>query len=228
MSPIRTALTAVAKSVVFLYCTMLATSACAHPGPAITKNSRPASAIAAETLIVNLDDVRRITGYDYLKPNPDVDPDQPGRPNSEPPGACRVLDPTVAFGSDWTQFRSAVYNGFDVPRLPGPTATGPHAPAPAKPRLVMQSIGIYPDERAARTAFDRLAPALTACSALHAKHYDFTVGQPNSSTITLNHPSGSEDIFHVQSSALIYVAVGGFPQTDQIVHAILQNIVNRI
>jgi hypothetical protein len=92
----------------------------------------------------------------------------------------------------------------------------------------LQSVGIYPDERAARAAFDRLAPALTACSSLHAKHYDFTVDQPDNSTVALEYASGARDIFHVKSSVLTQVDAGGFAHPDQVAGAVVQMISDRI
>jgi PknH-like extracellular domain len=220
------ALRATAAVLVIVCFISLAASSC-HRKPTDNKHLSP-KMIDADSLLVSVADVERISGTDKLKVNPKVDTHHPRSPHSAPPGACRVVDPTVAFGSDWTQFRSAVYNGAPESSAPQAPGTGATAPAPAKPLLVAQSVGVYPDEWAAHAAFDRLAPALTACSALHAKYYDFRVDQPDNSTVTLEYASGAMDIFHAKSSVLSYVTAGGFAHSEQVAAAVLQMISDRI
>jgi hypothetical protein len=233
VSALNAALPATVKPIVIVCCLVVATSACAHPGSAVRTSTEPASAIAADSLVVSLDEVRRITGSTDLKANPSGDEHRPRHPRSDPPGPCRVFDPKVAFGSGWTQFRSVVYNGFGYPTLPGapaPTAPGPTAlaPAPPKPLLVIQTIGVYADVGAARTAFEHLAPELRACAALHAKYYEFTVSQPDPATVTLNYSSGAENMYRMKSSVLIYIAAAGFPHSEHIADTILQTVADRI
>jgi hypothetical protein len=209
-------------------CTVsLATCSC-HRNSADNDTHAPSRAIDAAALLVSVADVDHLAGIDNLRVNPKVESNHPRSPHSTPPGACRVLDPTVAFGSEWTQFRTAVYNGAPAPSAPQAPATAATAPAPARPLLLSQSVGIYANEQAARAAFDRLAPALAACSSLHAKYYDFTVGQPNDSTVTLQYPSGATDIFQTKSSALAHVEAGGFAHSDQLARAVIQTISDRI
>jgi hypothetical protein len=81
-----------------------------------------------------------------LKVNPKVDTHHPRSPHKPPPGACRVLDPTVAFGSDWTQFRSAAYN-----RVPPPS--GPRSPGTgAKPQRSKRAQRCTPSITTSRSA----------------------------------------------------------------------------
>jgi PknH-like extracellular domain len=210
-------------------CCMLsmATSSC-HRNSADNDTHPPSRAIDAAALLVSVADADHLAGINNLRVNPKVESNHPRSPHSTPPGACRVLDPTVAFGSEWAQFRTAVYNGAPAPAAPQAPATAATAPAPARPLLLSQSVGIYPDQRAARAAFDRLAPALAACSSLHANYYDFTVSQPDNSTVALEYPSGIRNIFRVKSSILIYVDAAGFAHSDQLAQAVIQTISDRI
>jgi hypothetical protein len=211
-----------------ILCAISLTASSCHRQPTDSTSNQTAKAIDADSLLVTAADVERMSGADNLKANPRADTHHPRSPHKPPPGACRVLDPTVTFGSDWTQFRSAVYNRVPPPSAPPAPGRGPSAPAPAMPLLFAQSVAIYPDERAARAAFDRLAPALAACSSLHANYYDFTVSQPDNSTVALEYPSGIRNIFRVKSSVLIYVDAAGFAHSDQLARAVIQTISDRI
>ena len=78
----------------------------------------------------------------------------------------------VAFGTDWTQFRTVAYA----------TDTSP-GPGQAKAMVdIIQAAGVYRDANAARAAFDRVAAALTACADLHTPRYDFGVDKKDPST----------------------------------------------
>lgn len=215
-----------AAALVVLGVTSLAVSSCHRS--ATDSNKESPRVIDADSLLVNVVDVERISGVGNLGANPRADTHHPRSPQKPPPGACRVLDPTVTFGSDWTQFRSAVYNRVPPPSAPPAPRPGASALAPAKPLLFAQSVGIYPDERAARAAFDRLPSALEACSALHARYYDFRIDQPDRSTVILEYPSGARDVFHTKSSALIHVDAAGFAHPNQVAAAVVQMISDRI
>lgn len=214
-----------------LFCgATVATSGCSHSDCAV-----PSIPIAG-SLVVSLDDARQISGVDDLRSNPDGDDDQPGHLSSEPPGACRVFDPQVAFGNNWTQFRSAVYNGFADEPIAGvsepgskePGITGGAASLPPKPLMIGQAVGIYPDQVAARVAFESLIPALIECSELHARYYKFAVDQPDESTVVLNYDIDSKVIYHVKNSTLINLSASGFSESGHIADAVLRNITDRI
>ncbi|MDC8973238.1 sensor domain-containing protein [Mycobacterium marinum] len=211
LSSIRSVVTAVSNSAV-IGCCVVAMSACTHT------TTEAAPALTTDSLIVGIDDVRRIASFDDLTSEPGSDVSSPRHVDSDAPGPCRaVFDQNVAFGSGWAQFRSVTYNGT--------ANTGPGQPHMVV--VVAQGIGIYPDEDAARDAFDRLVPALTACSDMHVRHYDFTVVQPNPSTVALK--SDRWDVmYRVQSSVLIDVAVLGLPQSEQTANAVVDAITDRV
>lgn len=202
-------------------CVAVGLSACAHPGAEM----KPPSDDAADALIVSVDDVRRIVGDNRLASQPGLDVHQPSRqnpgPDAQPP--CRaVLGGEATFGSGWSQFRSVEYSGLTMPTISG-------LPGGAMYAGVTQAVGIYPDEGAARTAFERLVPALKACSDLHVKYYGFTVNEQDPSTAVLDYfEKYRSKIYRVKSSAVIYVGVIGFPQAERITGTVLQTITDRI
>jgi hypothetical protein len=118
--------------------------------------------------------------------------------------------------------------GVPVPTSVPPDYTGAVTSAPPKPLMITQVIGIYPDENAARVVFEQLTPTLTECSELHDKYHNFTVIRSNSSAIALDYAIELSYIYRVQSSALIQVTVGGFPQEEKIAKNIVQDIVDRV
>jgi hypothetical protein len=174
----------------------------------------------ADSLIVSLDDVRRIADLKDLTSYPYGDRHQPANQDADSPAPCRsAYDQQVTFGTDWNQFRTVTYNAL-VGTSPG---------GPKKMYVVTQAVGIYPDTGAAQDAFDRLVPNLEACSALHVKYYDFTVSRPNPSTVTLDYAKQQPKIiYRVKSSTLIDIVVQGFPQSEQIADSVLQTIADRI
>lgn len=170
--------------------------------------------LSADTLIVSLEEVRRIADFPDLNSQPLLDVRQPGglhQYDSQYPSPCQVtFDQDVAFGNDWKQFRSVGYVG-----------AGNYG--------VTQAVGVYPDPPAARAAFDRVASALTACSALNVPNFGFTVRQPDPSTIERCVDNRCFDAFRVKSSVLINVDVAHFPRTaEQIATTVLQTISDRI
>jgi hypothetical protein len=86
---------------------------------------------------------------------------------------------------------------------------------------------VYPLNGAARTVFDHLISALTACSALHATDYEYTLHKQDSSTVALHHDQFNS-MYRVKSSVLIDVEVSELPHSDQIASSILQTITDRI
>jgi hypothetical protein len=167
-----------------------------------------------DSLIVSLDDVRRIADYPDLSSQNLLDVRQPRgmhQYDSQYPNQCQVtFDQDVAFGSDWKQFRSVGYVG-------------------AANYGVTQAVGSYPDPVAARAAFGRVASALRKCSALNVPNLAFTVRQPDPSTIQRCAENGCSEMYRVKSSVLIDVAVAHFPRTaEQIGTTVVQTISDRI
>lgn len=125
----------------------------------------------------------------------------------------------MIFDGKWTQFRSVTYNG-DVYSGAGQVQVRGAA-------NVIQAVGIYPDPETARSIFVQLLPSLTACAALHDKNYEFTVGQTDPDTVTLNFKLWKL-IYRVKSSVLINVGALGLPHSEQTAQTILQTITDRV
>ena len=185
--------------------------ACASRTEAGKASAQPAATLNADTLIVSLEDVQRITNFDDLSSDSRFDVHQPGQLDAGAPEPCRVIyDQQATFAAGWTQFRSVQYSG-------------------AANKSVGQAIGIYPSAVDARAAFDRLSGAVAQCAALHADGYEFTVDNIDPSTLTTCFADDCRVIFAVRSSVLIGVSVQHFARTsDQISTAIVQAITNRI
>jgi hypothetical protein len=196
-------------------CAVVVLSACAGPGSGHSGTAPPATDLSADSLMVSVEEMRRITGDNDLNSLPAFDLHQPRRDDDlDTPIPCRVVyDQKATFGNGWTQFRSVDYRdpgeGNDMIRDVG------------------QAVAIYPDENAARTVFDRLASELTACSALHVKNYRFTVDKQDPLTVVLDYSRILQKIIRVKASALIFVDVN-FPQSEPIARTILQVITDRI
>lgn len=216
---------AAGKWAAMCFCVAFAALACAPHG--VDSSPRPTSGFSADSLIVSVDDVRRIADNGSLTSQPELDVYQPTSQQAEPdvPSACEAVNGgEQTFTGGWRQFRSVQYSGSTPPTVSG----GGNLYS-----AVSQAVGIYPDEAAARAAFDRLISTLKACSALHDKYYDFAVKNEDSSTVTLDY---SNEYLHnimcnmvsVKSSVLAYVGVGGIPQSERIAQTVLQAITDRI
>lgn len=209
--PMGERVSAIRPAVVILGC-CLVMSACG------ATSTEPVSSVSIDSLIVSVDEVRRIASFDGLSSKSGSEERSPRHFDSDAPGPCQaVFGRAVAFGSDWAQFRSVTYGGT--------TNTGPgqsHMMA-----VVGQAVGIYPSEHAARNAFDRLIPPLTACSKLNVKHYDFTINKLDSSTVALNSDVWNV-MYRVQSSVLIDVSVLGLQNSEQTAHNVLGAISDRV
>ncbi|WP_077090832.1 sensor domain-containing protein [Mycobacterium rhizamassiliense] len=206
-----------------LGCCAVSLTGCGHSAtPAQTSSTATTTNMNADSLIVSLDDVRRIAGVAALTDasRPAV---QPKHFTSDAPGPCAsVSDQQAIFDDHWTQFRSVAYSGDSYSGV-----------GDVKIRAVadvVQSVGVYPTNDAARATFDRLVPDLKACPGLHARNYDFTVQQPDASTVVLEFPGRSpwKTAYRVKSSVLVNVAALGFSQAEQTAETVLQNITDRI
>lgn len=220
----RRIVTATGKSAVIACSAAFAVLACAHPGG--NSSAEFSSGLTAESLIVSLDDVRRIADNGDLASPPESDVHKPSHQESRPdvPPPCQaVFGGEATFAGGWRQFRSVQYSGLTRPTISGGGKLY---------SAVTQAVGIYPDDGSARTAFDRLVPVLKACSALHNKYYDFTVNEEDPFTLALDYSDQylhdiMSNIVRLESSVLIYVAVGGFPKSDRIARTVVQTITDR-
>jgi hypothetical protein len=208
-------------------CIVVATAAC--------DNRRTASTPAptADSLILSVDDVRRIAGVDDLTAIPQFDSRRPyhiDHPVGNIPGSCRAaFDQEAVFGGDWTRFRSVQYDGRTTPAPDDPPANIALPPEVNLSNTVVQTVAVYPDTNAAHAAWTRLVPALVSCAGLHAKNYAFTVNKPDPSTVVLDYANRStSEMYRVTSAVLIRVASFGFPLDEQIASTVLQTITGRI
>ncbi|EHM16423.1 hypothetical protein MMAS_33450 [Mycobacteroides abscessus subsp. massiliense CCUG 48898 = JCM 15300] len=94
--------------------------------------------------------------------------------------------------------------------------------------MIGQSVGLYPDRRAAQDALNRLALSLVKCTGLHDKLFDFTTSKPDPSTIKLVASFHTNAVYKVESSALVHVSVMGIPNSEQATQGILDTIASRI
>lgn len=204
---------AATRSAAVGFCAVLAMSAC---GTERGANATPN--IDVNALIANIEDARKITGVNNLGPHPQGDINRPSSYGADSPAPCRaVFNQEATFGSEWVQFRSVTYNA--------PTNT---VPGQARGIAdVIQAVGVYADDGAARDAFNRLAPALESCIALRLPAYSFTLGRPDASTITL-YSNLWKIVYKVDSSVLIDVATIGFPGSEKAARDITDTISNRV
>lgn len=182
--------------------------------PAIAPQA--AAAPDTEPPIVSLADIQQLTDRADLVAEPVYDAPAPDSGDPHAPGACQaVYGQEQTFGTGWKRFRTAAYSADT-----GVVETM---------AVVMQAVGLYPDAKTARTAFDRLVPALEACSELRSNFYDFTVTTPDPSTIVLAYRGYHRSVvYRVKSAALINVVAGGFPDPEQVADVVVRRIADRV
>jgi len=195
-------------------CCAVALAACAHHDAPVKASAEPARAnLSADSLIVGLDDVRRIADYPDLSSVDLLDVHKPRgmhQYDAEYPTQCQVVfDQDVAFSPGWVKFRSLGYVG-------------------ASNYGVTQAIAIYADPGAARNAFNRVTSELTDCSQLHVADFPFTVRRLDPSTVAECGDTQCSEIYRVKSSVLIGVSVVHFRDSERIANTVLQNITDRI
>lgn len=184
-------------------------SACSGP------TAKPQTDISANALIVNVDEVSQIAEFQGFTPDQSTRTDDP-QPDPRAAQECKaVYDQKVIFGDRLKEFQSVAYGGTTGSQIKGVAE-------------VIQNVGVYSDAESARSAFDRLAPALQGCSALHIKNYDFEVTQPNPSTIVLTSNYKVGIAYRLKSSVLTNVVVIGLPHTDLVTRSVLDAITERI
>ncbi|WP_142277565.1 sensor domain-containing protein, partial [Mycobacterium timonense] len=195
VSKLPRTLIAAARAAAITGSAAMVVAACSHPNTPVSSSSKPTPAITADSLIVTLGEVRRITGVDTLASPPDSEVHQPRHFKSDLPFACQsVFDQQTAFGDGWKQFDTATYFA-DTYTGDGPTKVRGMAD-------IGQAVAVYPDEASAHTAFDRVVSQLTACSALHLPRYEFAMDKSDPSAVTLNN-NGWTVIYRIKSSVLI-------------------------
>jgi hypothetical protein len=188
--------------------TAAALAAYLHLGAAPVANADPA--MAADPLILSVEDVRGIAGYADLAPAAPVD--RPGgqhQYDAQYPSDCHAMfNQDVAFAGGFSQFRSVSYAG------------------PAN-RTVTQAVAVYPDSDAARAALTRLGKSLNACSELAVPNMAITAQVLDRTTFAVCQAQCST-LYRAAGPVLIGVDAVRFGDSDRIATAVLQQITGRV
>ncbi|MHA7651807.1 sensor domain-containing protein [Mycobacterium sp. ML4] len=202
---------------VLLGCILVAVPACGHDGASASPTAPTAS--RADSLIVSIEEVRRIANYEELTAHSHADLRQPPAGDLNAPGPCRAAGISdVTFGTGWSEFRSAGYHGITDDLKPG---------GPAMIQTVSQAVAVYPDTSTARGALHQLDSTLQACAALGDPRYDFTLDRPDSATVRIN-GRGWNHVYREKSAVLMSIGVLGLEPADQIARTILNEATDRI
>ena len=198
-------------------CVLAALTACTPHSTTAKPTATPVS--RADSLIVSIEEVRRIANYEELTAHSHADLHQPPPSDLNAPGPCRAAGISdVTFGSGWSEFRSAGYHGITDDLKPGP---------PAMIQTVSQAVAIYPDSSTARGVLHQLETSLQACADLHDPRYQFTLDRPDSATVRINANAWSH-LYREKASVLMSVGVVGLEPADQIARTILQMTTDRV
>ncbi|CPR90257.1 hypothetical protein [Mycobacteroides abscessus] len=160
------------------------------------------------------DEVVAITNFRGFAPG-SKESDHPTAYESNVAQACRVLfDQYAAFGKEFIEFWSITYGGSTDEPI-------------KKPVSVSQVLARYPDVNVSHAAFDHLVSEFTKCSDAHVKGYELNLQRPDPFTLVVDSPIG-QDMYKVQSWALINVGGGGLPDTEKAVMDIAELIAGRL
>lgn len=218
------ALASVAISRVLLHCCQVGRHRllCGHRdhGMLVSSHIDPAEPTSrVDSLIVSIEDVRRIANYEELAAHFQTDLREPPEADTNVPGPCRVVGSSDrTFGTDWSEFRSAGYHGVTDDLRPG---------GPVMVETVSQAIALYPDPSTARGVFHRLESSLAECAGLHDPYFDFILDRPDASTVRIG-AAGWSHVYRLKSSVFISVGVLGIEPAEPIANVILQTISDRI
>ncbi|OSC43155.1 hypothetical protein B8W66_01835 [Mycobacterium decipiens] len=214
---IRTIVTGTGRSTVIVCCAVAAIAACSHrSAPATTS---PPVAAGIDSLLVSVEDVRRIANFEYLTPHAHADLRKPSQGDVDAPGPCRAVgNSDLTFGNGWSEFRSVGYGGATDDLEPGGVAMIDE---------VSQAVAVYPNSSTTRGVLHQLLSYVTACTALHDTNYDFALDEPDHSTLRLS-SQGWSHLYRAKSAVLISVGVLGLEPADRIANTILQTITDRI
>lgn len=221
------ALASVAISRVLLHCCQVGRHRllCGHRdhGMLVSSHIDPAEhrtpTSRVDSLIVSIEDVRRIANYEELAAHFQTDLREPPEADTKRSGPCRVVGSSDrTFGTDWSEFRSAGYHGVTDDLRPG---------GPVMVETVSQAIALYPDPSTARGVFHRLESSLAECAGLHDPYFDFILDRPDASTVRIG-AAGWSHVYRLKSSVFISVGVLGIEPAEPIANVILQTISDRI
>jgi hypothetical protein len=194
-----------------------AVSACSTPP--VNMGALPAEHAYADSLIVSVEDVRHIANFEGLSPYSYADRHQPLEADASAPGPCRAVGSSnLTFTAGWKEFRAVAYSGTTDDLEPGGIAPL---------NQVSHAVAVYPDARAAHAALDRLESTLNECASLHNSDYDFSLTEPDATTLKLS-SAGWSHVYRVKGSVLVSVGVLGIEPTEQVANTVLQTITDRV
>nr|WP_083212421.1 sensor domain-containing protein [Mycobacterium malmoense] len=193
-------------------------AACSHSPTGTT--GAPSAHAYAESLVISLDEARRIANFEGLQPYSYADRDDPPRETvGNPPGPCRAVGATdLTFAGGWKEYRSVGYSGSTDDLRPGGIAPI---------NEVTNAVVVYPDTATARGALNQLHSTLDQCVSLHHSAYDFALNKPDTETLKLD-SDGWVHLYTVRSSVLVSVGVLGIEPTQQVANNLLQTVTGRI
>lgn len=219
--PARTTASKVVGTSAILGCAIvLAVTGCGHSDTGATRSGpHPTPSITAGMLLIGLHDVRRITGVSTLAPAPGPNPShQPSHfEHPEPPPCKAVFDQRTVFDRNWRQFVSTT-----------DAATVDHGAGRANSIAdVIQAIGVYADETAARGVFSQLKAKLVACRGLNVPRYDYSIDDSDPSALVLSTQTWTV-VYRVKSAVLLNVVALGVDQPEPIARTLAQTVNARI
>ena len=205
------------QKIVAVCSAVIAIAACSRGNSPAKPNNAPPTTVDA--MIVSVEDVRKIANADDLTPHPHADLRKPPPADVNAPGPCRAVGHTdITFGSNWTEFRSAGYNGVTDDIQPGGVQLV---------NEVTQAVARYPDSSTARGAFHQLELTLQACVDLKDPNYNFGLDRADSSTLRISADQWSH-LYREKSGVLISVGVVGLDSAPQIASTVIQMITDRV
>jgi len=175
--------------------------------PSTPAKSSTTPAAGIDTLIVSVEDVRRIANADDLAPHEHADVHKPPPADANAPAPCRAVGHNdLTFGSSWSEFRSAGYHGVTDDINPGGIS---------QVNGVTQAVARYPNAGITGAAFHQLDLTLQACADLHDPNWNFTLDKPDPSTLRITAEQWSH-LYRQKSDVLISVGVVGLESAEQI------------
>lgn len=206
------------KAFAVIACSVVAVVPACSTAP-VKMGALPAEHGYADSLIVNVEDMRHIANFEGLSPYAYADRHGPAQADVNAPGPCRAVGSSdVTFTKGWKEFRAVAYSGTTDDLQPGGIAPITQ---------VSHAVAVYPDAVTAGEALSRLESQLNECASLHNADYDFSLSKPDSSTLKLT-SAGWSHVYRVKASVLVSVGVLGIEPTEQIANTVLQTISDRI
>ncbi|WP_255788226.1 sensor domain-containing protein [Mycobacteroides abscessus] len=177
--------------------------------------TRESNDIDPDSLIVSVEDVEQISNFQGFTPDGYVKKEQPTPLDPSAPAACQIVfNQGMIFGADPKAFRSVVYSG----------KTGGYVKGVNQ---IVQSVAVYSEAATAQSTFDHLKPELAKCSDAHIKNYEFTLTQPNSSTIFLDSKYWKA-AYRVKSTVLASTSSTGFQHPELVTQGVLDAMTERV